>query len=218
MQRPRDSRRKMPGAVHDERERSRSEEFTDLEGLLCRIEEAEAVEDRVSLGAIIDSVGYRSFGPLLLVPGLVTLAPLIGDIPGVPTLMAVLLWMTTGQLLVGRERLWLPGWLRERSVGSDTLSKAIRRMRPVARVIDRWTGPRLTFLVRGPGNYVIAIVCLGIAAAMPPMELIPFSATGAGAALTVFGVSLLAKDGLLALIGLTVTAGTFGLVLHQLAS
>lgn len=207
----------MPDAVQDERERSRLEELTDLEGLLARIEQAEAVEHRVTLGGIIDSIGYRSFGPLLLVPGLVTVAPLIGDIPGVPTLMAILVWLTTGQLLVGRERLWLPGWLRERSVGSDTLSTAIGRVRPVARVIDRWTGPRLTFLVGGPGTYVIAVVCLAIAAAMPPMELIPFSATGAGIALTVFGVSLLARDGLLAVIGLTVTAGTFGFVLYQLA-
>jgi hypothetical protein len=207
----------MPDAVHDERERSRPEELTDLEGLLDRIEQAEAVEDRVTLGGIIDSIGHRSFGPLLLVPGLVTVAPLIGDIPGVPTLMAVLVWLTTGQLLVGRESLWLPGWLRERSVASDTLSTAIGRVRPVARVIDRWTGPRLTFLVGGPGTYVIVVVCLAIAVAMPPMELIPFSATGAGIALTVFGVSLLARDGLLAVIGLTVTAGTFGLVLYQLA-
>lgn len=207
----------MPDAVHDERERSRSEELPDLEGLLARIEQAEAEEHRVTLGAIIDSIGHRSFGPLLLVPGLVTVAPLIGDIPGVPTLMAVLVWLTTGQLLVGSERLWLPGWLQERSVGSDTLSTTIGRVRPVARVIDRWTGPRLTFLVRGPGTYVIAVVCLTIAAAMPPMELIPFSATGAGIALTVFGVSLMTKDGLLAVIGLTVTAGTFGFVSYQLA-
>lgn len=207
----------MPDAVQDEHERTRPEELTDLEGLLARIEQAEAVEHRVTLGRIIDSIGHRSFGPLLLVPGLVTVAPLIGDIPGVPTLMAVLVWLTTGQLVMGREHLWLPGWLRERSVGSDTLSTAIGRVRPVTRVIDRWTGPRLTFLVRGPGTYVIAVVCLAIAAAMPPMELIPFSATGAGIALTVFGVSLMTKDGLLAVIGLTVTAGTFGFVLYQLA-
>lgn len=207
----------MSDAVHHEDERSRGDEFTDLEGLFAKIGDAEAVDDRVSLGAIIDTVGHRSFGPLLLVPGLVTLAPLIGDIPGVPTLMAILLWLTTGQLLLGRERLWLPGWLRERSIASDTLAKALQRVRPVARVIDRWTGPRLTFLVRGPGSYVVAVVCLGIGAAMPPMELIPFSATGAGAALTVFGLSLVAEDGLLALIGLTVTAGTLGLILYHLA-
>ena len=208
----------MPGAMREGREPLPAEEFTDLEGLLTRIEETGAVDDRVSLGEIIDSIGHRSFGPLLLVPGLITIAPLVGDIPGVPTLMAVLVWLTTGQLLVGRERIWLPGWLRERSIGSDTLSKAVRGLRPVARTIDGWTGPRLTFLVRTPGNYVVAIVCLAIATAMPPMELIPFSATGAGAALTLFGVALMTKDGLLAVLGLILTAGTFGLVAYQLVS
>lgn len=205
----------MVGAVRKAEERSHGEELADLEGLLDRIGEARAREERVSLGAILDAVGHRSFGPLLLVPGLVTLAPLVGDIPGVPTLMGILVLLTTGQLLLGRDRLWLPRWLRERSVARDTLSTALRRLRPVARFVDRWTGPRLTFLVRGPGHYVVAIVCLGIGVAMPPMELIPFSATGAGAALTAFGLSLIAEDGLLALLALGVTTGTFGLILYH---
>jgi hypothetical protein len=50
-------------------------------------------------------------------------------------------------------------------------------------------------LTRDAGTYVIAIACLAIAAAMPPMEVVPFSANGAGAALTAFGLALIAHDG-----------------------
>ena len=51
---------------------------------------------------------------------------------------------------------------------------------------------------------------------MPVMEVIPFSANAAGAALTAFGLSLIARDGLLALIAFTFTAITIGLVAYNL--
>jgi hypothetical protein len=56
------------------------------------------------------------------------------------------------------------------------------------------------------GTYVIALVCILVAATMPPLELIPFAATAAGAALTAFGLSLIAHDGVMVLIALGVTA------------
>src|SRR6056297_132132 len=65
----------------------------------------------VNLDDILQVTGRRSFGPVLLVAGLVTLAPLIGDIPGVPTLMALLVVLVSGQLLAGRRQIWLPGFL-----------------------------------------------------------------------------------------------------------
>lgn len=48
------------------------------------------------------------------------------------------------------------------------------------------------------------------------MEFVPFSATGAGAALTAFGLALIAHDGLLALIAFLFTALTFGVVIYAL--
>jgi hypothetical protein len=54
---------------------SRDQEVTNLEQLLDRIGKATQDDDRVSLGAVLDVVGRRSFGPLLLLAGLVPLAP-----------------------------------------------------------------------------------------------------------------------------------------------
>lgn len=197
------------------------QDVTNLEQLLDRISEADsnatdADEDRVSLDDILDAVGHRSFGPLLLVAGLVTLAPLIGDIPGVPTIMAVFVLLTAGQLLFQREHFWLPDWLLKRSVAHDKLCKAVDWLRRPARFLDRWLRPRLTKLVQGAGLYVIAVTCIAIALAMPAMEVVPFSANGAGAALTAFGLALIMRDGVLALLALAVTAGTFGVVLYNL--
>lgn len=43
-----------------------------------------------------NAVGRRSFGPTLLLAGLVTLAPIVGDIPGVPVLIR---WFALGGLM-----------------------------------------------------------------------------------------------------------------------
>lgn len=50
---------------------------------------------------------------------------------------------------------------------------------------------------------------------MPVMEAIPFSAGGAGAALTAFGLALIAHDGLTALFALIFTVTTGGLILYH---
>ena len=189
---------------------------TTLEQLLDRIAHAASEHGRVSLGSVLDAVGRRSFAPLLLLAGLVTLAPVVGDIPGVPTLMGLLVLLTGMQLLFGREHFWLPAWMLARSLKQQSLCKAVDWMRRPARFIDRFTRPRLTMLTDSAGLYIVAIACVAIALAMPPMELVPFSANGAGGALTAFGLALIARDGVIALIALILTALTFGFVVYGL--
>jgi len=183
-----------------------NEEKTNLEQLLDQIDTTAENNERVTLRAVIEALGHRSFRPLLLVAGLVILAPLIGDIPGVPTIMAVLVFLSAVQLLFRRKHFWLPSWLLNRSVARNKLHRSLKRLRPVGRFIDRFLRPRLSALTRGAGLYFIAIACLMIALAIPAMEFIPFSANLAGAALTVFGLSLIARDGLLALFAFIFTA------------
>jgi hypothetical protein len=48
------------------------------------------------------------------------------------------------------------------------------------------------------------------------MELIPFSANGAGIALIAFGLALITHDGLLAVLALAITLGTFTLIFYNL--
>lgn len=192
----------------------RRRKVTNLEQLLDRITEAARGHDRVSLGGILEMVGRRSFGPLLLFGGLIALSPVIGDTPGVPTTVGIFVLLITGQLLFGREYVWLPRWLLKRSVARDTLCKALGWLRMPARYVDRLLRPRLTALTHTVGMYVIASVCVVIAAAMPVMEVVPFVANGAGAALTAFGLALVAHDGLLAIFAFAFTALTLGFAIQ----
>lgn len=191
-------------------EENGAERVANLEQLLQRIEAAGTDQERVTLDAIMDEVGRRSFGPVLLLAGVITAMPIIGAIPGVPSLLGIAVLVTTGQLLIGRKHFWMPRFLLERSLPRDKLSRGVKAMRGTARGVDRLLGPRLKFLTDGPAVYVIAITCSAMALATPFMELVPFSGTVAGAAMALFGLALVAHDGLLALIAFTFSIGTAG--------
>lgn len=186
-------------------------ELTNLHQLLEHIASSARDSKRVSLDMVVQAVGLRSFAPLLLLVGLILFSPLSG-IPGMPTAMAVLVLLVSIQLLLGRQHFWLPQWLLQRSISKKKLHRALQWLEKPALSVDHWLRPRLVFLVRRSGTYVIAIICTVIALALPLMEVVPFSATIAGLALTAFGLALVAHDGLLAVIAFAVTAFVFGLI------
>ena len=190
-------------------------DITNLEQMLDRIAQSADGEQKVSLGGIVEAVGSRSFGPLLLMAGVIIFSPLSG-MPGMPTTMGLLVLLIAGQLLFRKEHFWLPRWLLQRSIGRDKLVKGIRWLRRPARFVDRWLRPRLPAFIHGVSIYLIAMVCVVIAALMPMMEFVPLSVHGAGLALTAFGLSMIARDGLLALLAFAVTSVTFGLLIYNL--
>jgi len=137
-----------------DRRKDMDPKLTNLEQMLDRISNAAEGKERVTLKTVIDATGSRSFGPLLLLAGLIILAPIIGDIPGMPTIMGLLVFLTAGQLLIRRERFWLPSWLLKRPAGRDKLLYSLKRLRPVSRFVDRWLRRRS---LRKPRNVCIAI-------------------------------------------------------------
>ena len=193
-----------------------TQDATNLTELIHAMERMERENAQVSVDDVVHAVGRRSFGPLLLLAGLITLAPIIGDIPGMPTLMAVLVLLTSSQLLVGRETFWLPKWLLKRSLSRQKFDKALHYMKKPAKWVDGLLGVRLAWMTGYIGIRVTAFACLLVALAMPPMEFIPFSANGAGLALTLFGLGLVARDGLMLALGFLLTGVTFTVVLMNL--
>lgn len=189
---------------------------TTMQQLLDQIRASSEGLEYVPVANILEAVGERSFGPVVLLAGLITIAPLIGDIPGVPTLLGMVVVLTLGQLLFRRHSIWLPGWISGRQVPREKLLKGVDWLQRPARFLDRVTKPRLTCLVNGPGLYVMALICIAVALDMPAMELVPFSANGGGAALMTFGLAIVVRDGLVALIATTITGLTLWLIASNL--
>lgn len=187
-----------------------------LTEVLQKIRKSSKESDNVSIEDILDIVGRRAFGPILLIAGLITLAPLVGDIPGVPTIMGIIVFLIAIQILLKKEMLWLPNAILNRSVKREKLHNAIKKLEKAAGFIDKALKPRLTYLTSGVMIYPAAIVCLCISLVMPVMEFIPFSANFAGAALTAFGLSFIARDGLMALFGYIFTGSIVWFLIYSI--
>lgn len=192
-----------------------SREPTNLEQLLDRIGEAAEGQDRVAIVAILEAIGRRSFGPQLLMAGVILVTPLSG-VPGLPTAMGILVAAVSLQLLLRRRHIWLPRWILRSGFRTSKLDKVLGWLRRPARGIDRLLRPRLHPFVNGASTQVIAVLCLIIAVALPAMEFVPFSSSVAGAALAAFGLALVAHDGGLALLAYGFTAATVGVVVTRL--
>lgn len=142
-----------------------------LREVLDRISETATGRPRVTLGAIIDTVGRRSYGPVLMIIGILLFSPLSG-IPGVPTLSGLLILFISVQMLVLSGGFWLPELLMNRSLPTEKLLRGIRFIEPAAEYVDARLHPRLVLVVRRPGSYLLGGVCVLIACAMPLMEII----------------------------------------------
>lgn len=181
-------------------------QLSSLESLLERLHELNSKEN-VSIDNVLATIGRRAFGPVLLIPGLIALSPLSG-MPGVPTIVGVMVLLLVGQIFIGREELWLPQFVLRRAVSSSRYNKALNFLHPVARFVDKLFRPRLTFLMQGWPFYLIVSFLLLVSLIAPLLELVPFAITGVGAAVTAFALAIMADDGLLGIlvsIFLTVT-------------
>ena len=173
-----------------------------LSTMLDRLEAIASDRHFVSVDQMMEATGQSSFGPLLLIPGLIVLSP-IGGMPGVPTFVALLVGIAAAQLVVGRCYVWLPRWLLKRKAPQQHLHRAIRFMRPIATYSEKVVRMRMRWMTGSRGTRVVAGFCLCICVLMPPLEIVPFANSMCGAALSLFGLALIARDGILTCIALT---------------
>lgn len=192
-------------------------EITNLSGLLDRIDSNAEDKGDITLGEIVEAVGRRSFGPMLLLVGVIMASPISG-VPGMPTTMGIILLLIAVQLLLRKEHFWLPKWMLKRSADTSKIYRTLRHLRPVASFVDRILRPRLPLFSEGISIYVIAVVCVLVGVTMPMMELVPFSVHGAGVAMTAFGLALIARDGLVGLIAFVVTAIVYALAVYHMVT
>ena len=166
-----------------------------------------ALSDRetITLGELVEAFGSASFVPALMVPALLVVSPLSG-IPVFSSVCGLTIALIALQMVLSRRFLWLPGWIRRRRLKGEQLGSAVRRLTKLADWLDRHSRARLRVLVEMPGGLVPRIAAALCGAAMPFLELVPFSSSILGTAVLLFSVSFLARDGLYVLAGLIVMA------------
>jgi hypothetical protein len=184
----------------------------DLEDVLGELQDAANHSGRkVSVDEILEAFGKRSFGPLLLLTGLLGMTP-VAAVPTAPTLLAVITLLISVQLLLGRDSIWIPKLLGRLSATSDKVQKAVKVARKPARVADKIVRPRLQALTHPAADRLVGLACALVAICVPPLELLPFVAFIPSLAIFAFGLALVARDGLVVLLGFLVTATVLGII------
>lgn len=182
-------------------------------GMLGLLEQATENKSQVSIKDLLEITGQRSFGPLILIAGLIVVMPVVGDFPGATSILNIGVLLTLMQLLLHRAHIWLPRWLSRVSLSTKKLCKGIRWLQRPARLIDHLLKPRLQPFIQGPGAYAILLSCIALTPVIPVLEVIPFTAWSIGVVWATFGLALIADDGLLSLFGMVLTSVIIGLVL-----
>jgi hypothetical protein len=155
----------------------------------------------VSVGDIMTVVGRRSFGPLLLIVGLFSISPAT-ILPGMTWFAAALSLVLSLQLALGARHPWLPAGLLRICVPRDTLRAATTDgLRKWARRLDLILRPRLVLLSEPPFANGAGLFCAAAAIATFPLGLIPAAPLAPGVAITIIGLGLFARDGVILLIG-----------------
>ena len=185
----------------------------DLEDLMDEIRSDSGSSDEVSLAQIMQAVGTRAYGPLLLVPGLIALAP-TGAIPGMSIVTGTIIVVVAIQLLFGRNEPWIPRRALEFSFSRDTLLSAMERGRPYARRIDDFLKPSFTEVTDFPATRIIAIVAIALALSMFPLALVPFAVAIPSSAIVLFALGLTARDGRLIIAGFILAGLALALILY----
>ncbi|WP_448658188.1 exopolysaccharide biosynthesis protein [Sphingomonas sp. CJ99] len=179
-------------------------------------EAVDSAEDgKVTIGSLLDSFGNRSFGPLVSLFALIAIIPPVGGIPGVPTTMGVLIVLIAAQMLFGAKHPWVPKFLKELGVDQEKVEKTRDKAGKWAKRIDKLIGPRLSSLAGEAGQRIAAGCMVLTAAFMPPLELLPFAAALPAGAVLLFGLGIMARDGLLILFGYLLTAGVIGVAAYN---
>lgn len=151
--------------------------------------------ERISIQDIIDGLGERSFGFVLLMFGLLSaVAP-----PGVATFTALPLMFFGLQMLSGYPTPWLPAFIAKRTIARSDLEKTLQRGKPLMRRVERFCRPRLLFLIGPLGERMLGLLVfiLAVVIALPG----PLTNAPPGIAIAFMSIAIIERDGLLVFAG-----------------
>lgn len=157
---------------------------------------AQAQNDQVTLGWILEQLNERAFGLFLLILALPCCIPLLY---GIPQIVSLPLMFVSFQILIGRRVPWLPEKLSGRTVSTEGLRGLARRAGPWLRRIEAISHPRISALTRPPLDRIVGAALVVFSASI--LVPLPGTNTVPGFAVVLIAMGLLQRDGLLVLAG-----------------
>lgn len=147
----------------------------------------------------------RGFGVLLFLFALPACIPLL--LPPLPTLFAIPILFFSVQIILQKQKIWLPKWIGEKSVAKESLELLLKKASPYIRQIERFIKPRYPAFFSPTAQRVMGIFAfifaVSIAIPLPMTNYLP------AMAIVFLALGLLAKDGLFMIA--SVITGLFGI-------
>ncbi|MGE3829493.1 MAG: exopolysaccharide biosynthesis protein [Parvibaculaceae bacterium] len=161
----------------------------------------------MSLGDLVVAFGERAFGALILIFAAPNLIPLP---PGSSSVFAAPLIFITAQLMIGRQRVWLPKRLARVRLGGERLRQLTERMIPWVLKAEKLLKPRGTLLTSPLGERLAGGACffLSVVLFLP----IPLANMVPALALCLFALGLIEQDGMAMAGGWLATAATVAIL------
>ncbi|MEM7459261.1 MAG: exopolysaccharide biosynthesis protein [Pseudomonadota bacterium] len=150
--------------------------------------------ETVTVGDLLNAVGRRSYGPVLLLLGFIAISPLT-IIPGANFLVAFVTLIFTIQMVFGRKYPWIPKKALEFSFQRKHMIMGVAAADKYVAQVDRFLKPRLTFLTQAPFAQLVALACAGAALITFPLGFVPFGPFVPSLAILLFGLAITARDG-----------------------
>jgi hypothetical protein len=163
--------------------------------------------EQVTLGWLLDGLGDRSFGVVLLV------LALLGLLPGVSAVAGVVLMAPAFQMVLARPVPVLPRRVAARRFEAERLARVVRRVVPALRFLERFIRPRWATPFEATKRVVGGVVLLLAASLLAP---VPLSNIPPALAIVLIAFAYLEEDGLL--LGIALAAALAMLAVAALAA
>lgn len=162
--------------------------------------------ETVSVGDLLNAVGRRSYGPVILLLGFIAISPLT-IIPGANVLMALITLIFALQMVIGRPYPWLPRKALDFEFPRKYLVSSVAAADKYLVQVDRFLKPRLAFLTHTPFVQIVALACAAAALVTLPLSFVPFGPVVPSLAILLFGLAITARDGFVILLASASLAG-----------
>ena len=151
--------------------------------------------ERLSFSELAAHLQWRAWGGLLLIFAAINVLPLP---PGTSVFFAVPLLIVSAQMVIGRASPWFPARLDRRGVNRQLLARIVDKIDWAETRVERVFKPRLPGLTGALAARLIGLVCflLALLAAIP----IPLFHVAPAAAIVLFGLALIYRDGALVIV------------------
>ena len=166
-----------------------------------------AATEPVSFAELEDAFTDRSFAALLTFFAVLNLLPLP---PGTGVITGIPLVLVSVQMVMGRESVWLPAFMRDKTISPESLRLVSNKVVPWLKWLERFIRPRNWPFGRRQGDRWLGafttILGISVVVPMPLSNWLPALATA------VIGIALCERDGRLMLAGLLLGVTSISIV------